>query len=190
MNDILKSYSDKPIRLIAHVWYGCMFLAVTDVIVACATASTNDDAGRAGSRGGAFAAIWSMFMIIGYVVSGTYILRKHKTASATGFLLGMSFMISQLFFVLFVMFASFASTAAEIDATITDEHATSSVTSDRWFAAFAFFIFLVTAIFGVVLGKFRHDGIIPVAEMDAKTAAGLGAKMTTTSQPAAGTTAV
>ena len=125
----------------------------------------------------AFAAIWSMFMIIGYVSSGTYILRKHKTASAIGFLLGMSFMISQLFFVLFVMFASFATTASEIDLEITDEHATSSVTSDRWVAAFSFFIFLVTAIFGVVLGKFRHDGIIPVSEMDATTAAGLGAKM-------------
>ncbi|GMH83513.1 hypothetical protein TL16_g09624 [Triparma laevis f. inornata] len=177
MSALIQQYTEKPTRLVAHVWYACMFLAVTDMIVACATASTNDDAGRAGSRGGAFAAIWSMFMIIGYVSSGTYILRKHKTASAIGFLLGMSFMISQLFFVLFVMFASFATTASEIDQEITDEHATSSVTSDRWFAAFSFFIFLVTAIFGVVLGKFRHDGIIPVSEMDATTAAGLGAKM-------------
>ena len=28
-------------------------------------------------------------------------------------------------------------------------------------------------IFGLVLGKFRNDGIIPVSEMDAHTAAGL-----------------
>mmetsp|Transcript_18253 Transcript_18253/g.37232 ORF Transcript_18253/g.37232 Transcript_18253/m.37232 type:complete len:194 (-) Transcript_18253:57-638(-) len=177
MSELIQRYKEKPTRLVAHVWYTTMFLTVCDVIAACATASTNDDAGSAGSRGGAFAAIWAMFTVVAYVVGGTYILRHHKTSSAIGVLLGASFMISQLFFVLFVIFASFASKAAQLD-DVTNE-TTSAAGADRWFAAFAFFLFIITMVFGLVLGKFRHDGIIPVSEMDAHTAAGL-------SQPMAG----
>ena len=112
------------------------------MVIACATASTNDDAGSAGSRGGAFAAIWSMFVMVAYVAGGTWILRHHRTSSAIGVLLGSSFMVSQLFFTLFVIFAAFANKAAQLDE-ITNE-TTSSAGADRWFAAFAFFIFLTT----------------------------------------------
>ena len=121
----LKVSLTSPLRLLSPP----QFLTICDIIAACATASTNDDAGSAGSRGGAFAAIWSMFTVVAYVIGGTYILRHHKTSSAIGVLLGASFMISQLFFVLFVIFASYASKASELDATTTEN--TSAAGADR-----------------------------------------------------------
>ena len=143
------------------------------MIVACATASTNDDAGRAGSRGGAFAAIWSMFVLLAYVGSGTFILRKHKTPSAVGFLLGGGLMVSQMFFTIFCVFAGFAHDASVVH----EEEGTedSASTADRWMAAFAFFIFLATMAFTLVLAKFRSE-VIPVSMMDDATAAAAAPK--------------
>jgi len=124
-----------------------------NVIIACATAGMNDS-GRHKSHGGAFAAVWSMFVVVGLVAGGTYILRRHRTPSAIGVLLGGSFMTSQLYFLLLIMFASYAS------------RGTAAKTADRWFAACAFFIFLFTMLFVLVLAKFRHE-IIPVSMISA-----------------------
>ena len=63
-------------------------------------------------------------------------------------------MTSQLYFVLFIVFASYASKG------------TQAATADRWFAACAFFIFLFTLLFVLVLAKFRHE-IIPVSMISA-----------------------
>ncbi|GMI28912.1 hypothetical protein TeGR_g12987 [Tetraparma gracilis] len=138
MSTVLQQYQAKPTRLIAHVWYATMGLAVIDMIVA-----------------------------------GTFILRKHKTPSAVGFLLGGGLMVSQMFFTIFCVFAGFAHDASVVH----EEEGTedSASTADRWMAAFAFFIFLATMAFTLVLAKFRSE-VIPVSMMDDATAAAAAPK--------------
>ena len=122
-------------------------LALIDVIIACASAGQFDK-GRHKSHGGAFAAIWSMFVIVGLVIGGTYILRTKRSPAYIGILLGASFMTSQLFFTLFVVFTQFAG----------DEiYSQGNEASEGWFAACAFFISIVTLIFTIVLARYRHE---------------------------------
>ena len=128
------------------------------MIVAFAAAGASGPDGRSGNHGGGFAAIWSMFLMLAYIGSGTYILREHKTPSAIGVLLGSGFMVSNTFFTLFCIFAGFANEAREAG----NDPAS---TADGWFAANAFFICLATLVFTLILGKFRNE-IIPVENMN------------------------
>ena len=89
-----------------------------------------------------------MFVIVGLVIGGTYILRTKRSPAYIGILLGASFMTSQLFFTLFVVFTQFAG----------DEiYSQGNEASEGWFAACAFFISIVTLIFTIVLARYRHE---------------------------------
>jgi len=72
-------YAAKPQLLVAHSWYFVLLLCLINVIVSIANAASNDHAGRAGNKGGAFAAIWSMFVLCAYCWGGTWVLRKGRT---------------------------------------------------------------------------------------------------------------
>jgi len=87
-----------------------------------------------------------------------------------------------MFFLIFCIFAGFAHDSSVKEAELAAEHAAagiehvvSAVTADRWMAAFAFFIFLTTMAFTLILAKFRNE-VIPVSEMDDASAAAAGAK--------------
>ena len=88
--------------------------------------------------------------------------------SSIGFLIGSSFGLCQLFFVLFICFAGFASdvewSAEEAGVELSEEQK-NAITTDRWTSGFFFFISFITAFFGIVLFKFR-DHILPKEERD------------------------
>ena len=88
VKDKIAGYKEKPTLLVAHTWYTIIGLTLINVIVSIANAAANDHAGRAGDRGGAFAAIWSMFCLMAYVYCGTWVLRQGRTPSWIGFFLG------------------------------------------------------------------------------------------------------
>jgi len=177
---MIAEYKEKPTLLVAHSWYFTLFLAFVNIIVSISNAASNDSAGRATNRSGAFAAIWSMFVLMSYAVGGTWVLRCRRTPTYIGFLVGSGLMISQMFFVLFVVYAGFASTARDVADLITDERAKdkamSAVSSDGWFAFFSFVNTAAIGFFALVVTKYRYE-IIPVDKIAGEGAA----KATTTS---------
>lgn len=80
--------------------------AIVQVIVSISVCSANVKADEGGHKSVSFAALWSMFMAIiftglaAYVVLGT----GRSSPLMVGFLLGVSTMMSELFFVLMAFF--------------------------------------------------------------------------------------
>lgn len=77
-----------PAERINFTWYLTLFLCAVLVITSIAVAVDLDDAGKSGSRGAAFAAIWSMLLMIALCFGGTLVLRKFRTDIMIGFLVG------------------------------------------------------------------------------------------------------
>ena len=92
-----------------------------------------------------------MVLVIATACGGTAVFRKYQTEAAVGFLLGITCMMAQLFFLLFVVFASFAGS----------EDYGSVSTTDRTFAAFAFFLMTSYIVVAGSLFAFRSD-LLPV----------------------------
>lgn len=74
------------------------------VIVSIAVAATNSK-GTGGYKSASFAAIWSMFLVIGFTtVGGQIVFGGKSTELLVGFMIGVAFMMCELFFVLMVAF--------------------------------------------------------------------------------------
>jgi glucan phosphoethanolaminetransferase (alkaline phosphatase superfamily) len=87
-----------------HMWFVVALFGLVQVIVSIAVAAKNSTAGG-GYKSLSFAAIWSMFLVIIFVGLGAQIVfRGQATALQVGFLIGVSAMLCQLFFVLMVIF--------------------------------------------------------------------------------------
>ncbi len=72
-------------------------------IVSIAVAATNAKTG--GYKSASFAAIWSMFLVIGFTTVGGQIVFGGKSSELlVGFMIGVAFMLCELFFVLMVAF--------------------------------------------------------------------------------------
>ncbi len=98
--------------------------------------------------------------MIWFAIYGTGILRKQKTEAGIGYLLGLSYGVAQLCFLLFIVFAGYAQEAREgIPFTSEDEKV--AIAND-WTAAFSFFIFFIVACFTVVLYQYRSAIIVEV----------------------------
>jgi hypothetical protein len=79
--------------------------AIVQVIVSIAVAALNGKS-AGGYKSAGFAAIWSMFLVIGFtIVGGQIVLGSGKsTELLVGFMIGVAFMLAELFFVLMVAF--------------------------------------------------------------------------------------
>jgi hypothetical protein len=76
---------------------------VVQCIVSIAVAATNAKTG--GYKSASFAAIWSMFLVIGFTTVGGQIVFGGKSSELlVGFMIGVAFMLCELFFVLMVAF--------------------------------------------------------------------------------------
>ena len=109
------------------------------------------------SAGEGFAALWSSFMVVAVAIGGTMVFRKYQTEAAVGFLLGVTGMMAQLFFMLFCVSFSFAGV----------EHVSSVSRTVSAYAAFAFFLMISYAVVALALFVFRSD-ILPTAPSAAK----------------------
>jgi preprotein translocase subunit SecG len=87
-----------------HMWFVVAAFAILQIIVSIAAAAKNSTT-EGGYKSAAFAAIWSMFLVIIFTGLGAQIVfRAQATALQVGFLIGVSAMLCQLFFVLMVIF--------------------------------------------------------------------------------------
>ncbi len=75
------------------------------MIVSIAVAAANANANTGGHKSASFAAIWSMFLVIGFTaVGGQVVFGGRSSELLVGFLIGVAAMLTELFFVLMVFF--------------------------------------------------------------------------------------
>jgi hypothetical protein len=88
-----------------HMWIVVVIFAVVQVIVSIAVAAANTKAMLGGHNSATFAAIWSMFLAIGFAVLGARIVFTGRSSELlVGFMIGVATMMTELFFVLMVFF--------------------------------------------------------------------------------------
>ena len=139
VDDKVHLWCQDPTTFVARCWYcviTCTFFGlITTVLVL----------GQSSSGEASWTAIWTCFMSLGVAVGGTLSFRKFQTPSAIGFLLGVCFMMSQLYFTLFVVFLGFSSS----------EELGGSPGVDRTYASFAFFLMIDYALMTYSIAKYR-----------------------------------
>ena len=99
-------------------------------------------------------------MVIGVAVGGTLVFRRYQTEAAIGFLVGITAMMAQMFFVLFCLFVSYGHTTEPNE---TKDQSDNANAADEAYAAFAFLLFLDYAIVSASIMIFRSD-LLPAVD--------------------------
>jgi len=147
------NHSPRPSSLRYAVLF-CTFplYSCTAVAAASVNSHTSPDAHRLHAHGGpgvAFGCIWTMFTFLVIAGYGTTVLRRYHQPFAVGSLLGMTFIASQLAFVMFGVFAGLSGVVNEDDVSVSS--------ADKAMATFSFFLFVAYSVFTVLLLRFRTD---------------------------------
>jgi uncharacterized membrane protein len=133
--------------------------AVVQVIVSCAVAASNSKT-DGGYKSASFAAIWSMFLVIGFTSLGAKVVFGGRSSELlVGFLIGCAAMLSQLCFVLMVIFFVFGANAQ------TSHIATAP--SDQAYAAFSLINMIIYFVWTIILIVHRKTIMIARDEQDA-----------------------
>jgi hypothetical protein len=115
--------------------------------------------------GTGFAAFWSMLMVLSLAFGGTMVFRKYQTEGAIGFLLGVTSMMCQMFFLLFCVFLSFAND--------TNAQYGRDSGADKTYAAFAFILSICYGFVATSLAVFRGD-LVPQSGEGSSNIKGIG----------------
>ena len=95
-----------------------------------------------------FAGVWTVLLLVAISGLGQWTMRKGLTQLSIGFFLGVLFIMVQQMLILFAIF---------VDRSKIPGQAAGVVSSQQAMATFSFFLFLVYAFFGSLLGVFRED---------------------------------
>ncbi len=134
-------------RLLSVTWYLSMATSIAYVISAFVVASRlSKSQWPEATQPTAFAAIWSMILLLCILVGGTIVFKRIQTPIATGVFLGCTAMFSQIELMLFTIFEA-RGRQAESD---------SERSADAAIATFSFFLFLIFAVFSVFLFLWRQ----------------------------------
>ena len=108
------SNTDGGRTALKHMWYVVCGLTSIQGLIAIICAAFNHQT-RNGYKSAAFAALWNMFMIAGFCRASYSIVFHNKSNELmVGLMIGMAYMLAQLFFVLMIVFFIFG-TEAEIN---------------------------------------------------------------------------
>eukprot|EP01038_Epipyxis_sp_PR26KG_P009489 gene9489-12783_t len=145
-----------------HMWFVIVLFAVVQVIVSIAVAATNNTmAGGFKSLG--FAAIWSMFLVIGFTVLGGRIVMTNRSSELlVGFMIGIAAMLTELFFVLMVMFFIIGQEAGL--------NGGKTAPSDKAYAAFCLINMIIYFVWTIILTVHRRTVMISKQDLDASQA--------------------
>mmetsp|Transcript_23932 Transcript_23932/g.75408 ORF Transcript_23932/g.75408 Transcript_23932/m.75408 type:complete len:144 (-) Transcript_23932:128-559(-) len=114
---------------------GVLVMSLISFIVGCVAAS--EDSGDNDAL--AFAAVWTVLMMLGVLVLGTYIFRKSQTQLSVGYLLGLVVMMANQCLILSVIFGS------------------KSGSGEVAFSVFCSFMFIIYFFFSILLARFRDE---------------------------------
>ena len=134
------------------VW---QIFAVFQVIVSIAVAAQNDPTKKQGGLASAsFAAIWSMLMVVAFTIHGAQIVfGGQSTEIGVGYMIGVSAMMCQLFFVLMCAFFVLATDA--------QKNGYISYQSDAAFGSFCLLNMIIYLIWAIILSVHRRAVISP-----------------------------
>ncbi|KAL4109807.1 hypothetical protein PRIC1_001502 [Phytophthora ramorum] len=144
---------NNPKMLITYLWFSTMLFGFMYAIAAIVAAVNNDGEGESDSKSLGFVGMWAMILIVALSVGGTMVMRKHQTPLAVGFLIGVVLMMSLQMFSLSIIFAG-AAYLARIERAKGDGH--TNVHSNEAGSVFSFFMFVLYAIFTIVLVRHRN----------------------------------
>jgi len=136
-----------------HAWIASLLLVLICFIVACIAAAkiskgTGNSTNNAADTSASFCAVWTALLLIFISILGTIIMRRYQFPLPIGFLLGILFIMTQQ---MLIIFAIFAERAKDQTLTLSQKQSTEVMT------VFAFFLFLIYAVFGGMLAVFRDD---------------------------------
>jgi len=158
----LNQYRKEGRLALKHMWIVILVFAVVQVIVSIAVAAANDTYDF-GYKSAAFAAIWSMFLVVGFTGLGATIVFGGKaTELLVGFLIGVAAMLAELFFVLMVMFFILGTNAANNNQ--------KAGPADKAFAAFSLLNMIIYFVWAIILVVHRRTVMISRQELEASTA--------------------
>jgi len=142
-----------------HMFYVIVVFAVVQVIVSIAVANANQKY-TGGYKSAVFAALWSMFLVIGSTaVAGQIVFTGKSTELMVGFMIGFSAMLTELFFVLMVLFFILTSEAQ------TQQLATAP--ADTAYGVFCLFNMIIYFVWTIILTVHRRTVMISQKEVDA-----------------------
>ncbi|KAE9213366.1 hypothetical protein PF002_g17979 [Phytophthora fragariae] len=144
---------NNPKMLITYLWFSTILFGFMYAIAAIVAAVNNDGEGESDSKSLGFVGVWAMILIVALSVGGTMVMRKHQTPLAVGFLIGVVLMMSLQMFSLSIIFAG-AAYLARIERAKGDEH--TNVHSNEAGSVFSFFMFILYAVFTIVLVRHRN----------------------------------
>jgi len=148
----VETLREEPAARMTLAVYLTMGLSVVLVIVAFAVAVDLSADQKHGTAGAAFAAIWSMLLMLALCVAGGVIVLRHRTPLAVGFLLGAIAATSQTMFVLFVLYTGLG------------DDGRGSRASDDAMATLCFLLFVVLTVTAAVLFRDR-DSVVDQDEV-------------------------
>jgi len=144
-----------------HMWFVVLLFAIVQVIVSIAVAATNSKTG--GYKSASFAAIWSMFLVIGFTtVGGQIVFGGKSTELLVGFMIGVAFMLCELFFVLMVAFFILGAEAAH------NQYV--SANSDKAYGAFSLLNMIIYFVWAIILTVHRKTVMVSQKEVEAANA--------------------
>ena len=92
-------------KALRYMWYLILIFTIVQIIVSCVVASKNSSTAPLGYQSASFAAVWTMFLCIGFQVIGANIVFQPKSSELlVGFMIGFAFMMSELSLVLMGVF--------------------------------------------------------------------------------------
>lgn len=133
-----------------HMWFVVVIFAVVQVIVSIAVAAANSKSGsQGGMKSAGFAAIWSMFLVIGFTYVGGKIVFGDKSSELlVGFMIGIAYMMVELFFVLMIVFFILAADA--------QKNGYTTAPPDNAYGAFSLLNMIIYLVWAIILTVHRR----------------------------------
>jgi uncharacterized membrane protein len=155
----LTQYRKEGRLALKHMWIVILVFAVVQVIVSIAVAAAND-LSKTGYRSAAFAAIWSMFLVVSFVtLGGTIVFGGKASELLIGFQIGVAAMLTELFFVLMVIFFILGEKAKL--------NGKKEAPSDQAYAAFSLINMIIYFVWTIILIVHRRTVTISRDELEA-----------------------
>lgn len=145
----LNDYRKDGIMSLKHMWIVVLIFTLGQVIVAIYTAHKNSIV-PLGYKSASFAAIWSMFLTILLTIHGRKVAYAGEASPlSVGFLIGMSAMLCQLYFVLMCVFFVLAAEANHLKLDTAE--------ADNAFGAFSFLNMIIYFVWTIILVVHRSS---------------------------------
>lgn len=159
MQSKMAAYRKEGALALRHMWFVVLIFTIIQFIMSVYVAHVNSNY-NGGLKSLAFAAIWSMFLAIGFGALGAKIVFSGKSLELlVGFMIGIASMMAQLFFMLAVIFFALGTEAGQLGYECAD--------GDKAYGTFTLINFIIYLVWAIILSVHRNAVTISVKELEA-----------------------